>query len=47
MVWKYRCLIMHRFYTDTIKADLLDQRQMLFTSGSKQVGKTTIRKLLV
>lgn len=33
---------MYRFYTDTIKTDLLEQRQMLFVSGPRQVGKTTL-----
>ena len=38
---------MHRFYTDTIKDDLLDQRQMLFVSGPRQVGKTTVARKLI
>jgi len=37
---------MQRFYTDTIKKDLLDQRQMLFVSGPRQVGKTTLAHFL-
>lgn len=37
---------MKRFYTDAIETDLLQQRQMLFVSGPRQVGKTTMARTL-
>lgn len=37
---------MKRFYTNTIYSDLTQQRQMLFISGPRQVGKTTLAQTL-
>lgn len=37
---------MKRFYTAAIETDLLQQRQMLFVSGPRQVGKTTMARTL-
>jgi predicted AAA+ superfamily ATPase len=38
---------MRRFYTDILQTELLTQRQMLFVSGPRQVGKTTLAKAIV
>lgn len=38
---------MKRFYTNTLQNELLTQRQMLFVSGPRQVGKTTLAKAIV
>ncbi|EIJ34844.1 ATP-binding protein [Thiothrix nivea] len=38
---------MERFYTDILQNELLTQRQMLFVSGPRQVGKTTLAKAIV
>ena len=42
-----RMVVMKRFYTDILQNELLTQRQMLFVSGSRQVGKTTLAKAIV
>lgn len=41
IVGNYEVVDMQRFYADTIHRDLLEQGQMLFVSGPRQVGKTT------
>lgn len=38
---------MQRFYTNMLQHELLEQRQMLFVSGPRQVGKTTLARKLV
>lgn len=38
---------MKRFYTKILKNELLNQRQMLFISGPRQVGKTTLTRSIV
>ena len=35
---------MKRFYTNILQNELLNQRQMLFVSGPRQVGKTTLAR---
>ena len=42
-----RMVGMKRFYTDILQNELLTQRQMLFVSGPRQVGKTTLAKAIV
>lgn len=38
---------MKRFYTNILQDELLNQRQMLFVSGPRQVGKTTLARDMV